>query len=188
MLLLLSDAIGAFDRSISVGYGWLGDANVNGAFEGDFIRPLGLVTMNFGLAEYELDSFIERLAAVGLIPMLWTRRSLGQKIGLLTDAIGTLGQSVRPPLDALQMEARHLLNRRNVLIHGCLLSGGRIVSGRSGVEEKRTSVDDLNLLANAIFNWKERLCVYRWKQIEPLIKALPSISPPNIIQDGRDSA
>jgi hypothetical protein len=28
---------------------------VNGAFEGDLIRPLGLVTLNFGYAEYELD-------------------------------------------------------------------------------------------------------------------------------------
>ena len=146
---------------------------MNDAFEGDLIRPLGLVTMNFGFAEYELDSFIERLADVGLVPDSWSQRPIGQKIDLLTETIRTLGESVQPPLDALLGEARQLLVRRNVLIHGCLLSGGRIVSGRAGVKEKLTSVEDLNSLAVAIFSWKERLWAYRWKQIEPLIAALP---------------
>jgi len=152
---------------------------VNGAFEGDLIRPLGLVTMNFGFAEYELDSFIERLASAGLAPDSWSQRPIGQKIDLLTDAIRRLDQSVQPRLDALLGEARQLLDRRNALIHGCLLSGGRIVSGRTGVKEKVTSVEDLNSLADAIFNWKERLWSYRWRQIEPLLETLTSIAPPN---------
>jgi hypothetical protein len=32
-----------------------------------------------------------------------------------------------------------------------------MISGRAGIEEKRTSVDGLNSLAESIFNWKERL-------------------------------
>jgi hypothetical protein len=32
-----------------------------------------------------------------------------------------------------------------------------MISGRAGIEEKRTSVDELNSLAESIFNWKERL-------------------------------
>lgn len=135
--------------------------------------------MNFGLAEYELDFFVERLAAAGLVPKSWAQRPIGQKIGVLADAIRPLGQQVQAPLKSLLDEARQLLDRRNVLIHGCLLAGGRIVSGRSGVEERRTSVEDLNTLADAIFNWKERLSAYRWRQIEPLLEALPSIAPPN---------
>jgi hypothetical protein len=153
---------------------------VNGAFEGDLIRPLGVVTMNFGLAEYEVDSFIERLVTAGLVPESWAQRPMGQKIGLLTDAIRQLGQHVQGPFNALLDDARQLLDRRNVLIHGCLLAGGRIASGRSGVEGKHTSVEDLNSLADAIFNWKERLWAFRWRQIEPLLEAFPSIAPPNI--------
>jgi len=151
---------------------------VNGAFEGDLIRPLGLVTLNFGHAEYELDIFVERLAAVGLVADRWPQRPVGQKLDLLADAIRTLEDSVRPQLDALLSEVRELLDRRNVLIHGCLLSGGRIVSGRTGAVEKLTSVEDLNYLAEAIFNWKERLWLYRCKQIEPLLDQL-SVTPPN---------
>jgi hypothetical protein len=143
---------------------------MNGAFEGDLIRPLGLVTMNFGIAEYELDSFLERLATVALVPNAWAQRPMGQKLGLLTEAIRMLEQSVQPHLEALLAESRQLLDRRNVLIHGCLLAGGRIVSGRTGVEEKLTSVEELNALAEAIFRWKEHLWAYRWKQIEPLLK------------------
>src|SRR5687768_4005538 len=117
---------------------------VNGTYEGDMIRPLGLVTLNFGYAEYELDSFIERLGSVGLVPDSWSNRPIGQKLLVLTEAIRTLDDSVHLQLDALLDEVRLLLDQRNILIHGCLLAGGRIVSGRTGVKEKLTSVEDLN--------------------------------------------
>jgi hypothetical protein len=153
---------------------------MNGAYEGDLIRPLGFVTYNFGIAEYELDSFIERLASTGLVPDSWAQRPIGQKIGLLTTAIRTLEGSVQPSLDALLGEVRTLLERRNVLIHGCLQASGHIVSGRRGVQAQFTSVEDLNSLAESIFSWKERLWVYRWRQIEPLLAAqTTTIRPPN---------
>lgn len=150
---------------------------MNSSFEGDLIRPLGLVTMNFGLAEYELDAFIESLASLRLVPESWSQRPLGQKLQLLTETIRGLDPSTHPMLDTLVAEARKLLERRNLLIHGCLLAGGRIVSGRAGVREKRTSVEDLNSLAQEVFNWKERLWSYRWKQVEPLLKALTANLP-----------
>jgi hypothetical protein len=152
---------------------------VNGAFEGDLVRPLGLVTLNFGYAEYELDSFLERLASAELLPSTWAQRPLGRKLALLTEAISTLDASVKARHDELLSQAQELLVRRNGLIHGCLLSGGRIVSGRAGVSEKRTSVEDLNALAEAISAWKERLWSYRWRQVEPLISHRSSHAPPN---------
>lgn|GEM_PF-1438526 len=152
---------------------------MNGVFEGDLVRPLGLVTLNFGYAEYELDTFLERLASAELLPSAWAQRPLGQKLALLTEAISTLDASVKARYDELLSQAQGLLARRNALIHGCLLSGGQIVSGRVGVPEKRTSVEDLNALAEAISAWKERLWSYRWRQIEPLISHRPSNSPPN---------
>jgi hypothetical protein len=152
---------------------------VNGAFEGDMVRPLGLVTLNFGYAEYELDSFIERLSSVGLAPVSWSQRPIGQKLLVLTEAIRTLDESAHPQLDTLLDEARQLLDRRNVLIHGCLLAGGRIASGRTGVKERFTSVEDLNSLAEAIFNWKERLWSYRCRHVEPLLEARLLVASPN---------
>lgn len=40
-------------------------------YEGDLIRPLGLVTLNFGYAEYEIDSFLQRLSNAGRIHGNW---------------------------------------------------------------------------------------------------------------------
>ncbi len=152
---------------------------MTGAYEGDLIRSLGQVTLNFGYAEYELDSFIERLSSVGLAPESWAQRPIGQKLLLLTESVRALDISVQTQLDALLDEARRLLNQRNSLVHGCLLSEGRVVSGRSGVEEKRTSVEDLDRLAQAAFSWKERLWSYRWKQVEPLLGARVANATPN---------
>ena len=36
------------------------------SYEGDLIRPLGLVTLNFGHAEYEFDAFLQRLSDADL--------------------------------------------------------------------------------------------------------------------------
>lgn len=152
---------------------------MNGAFDGDLIRPLGLVTMNFGYAEYELDSFLERLGETGRVPESWAQRPIGQKLGLLNDAIRALGSEVQASLAVLLDEASGLLDRRNALIHGCLLAGGRIVSGRKRAVERHTSVEDLNALAEEVFAWKERLWSYRWRQVEPLLQARATAAPPN---------
>ena len=152
---------------------------MNGAFEGDLVRPLGLVTLYFGYAEYELDSFLERLASAELLPSAWAQRPLGQKLAHLTEAIGTLDASVKPRHDELLGQAQELLTRRNSLIHGCLLAGGRVISGKAGVPERRTSVEDLYALAEAISAWKERLWSYRWRQVEPLLTHRSSNAPPN---------
>ena len=152
---------------------------MDGPFEGDLVRPLGLVTLNFGYAEYELDSFLERLAEATLLPPGWAQRPLGQKLSLLAQAIHALDASVHQRLDELLTQANDLFNRRNTLVHGCLLTGGRIVSGRLGVPEKKTSVEDLNALAEAASGWKERLWAYRWRQVEPLLIQPATRMPPN---------
>jgi hypothetical protein len=152
---------------------------VNGTFEGDLVRPLGLVTLYFGYAEYELDSFLERLAAAELLPESWSQRPIGQKLALLTEAIRILDDRVHPALDALLGEGRALLEQRNTLVHGCILGGGRVISGRTGVSETRASPEDLSSLAERAFSWKERMWAYRWKQIEPLLASHSSVAPPN---------
>ncbi len=153
-------------------------------FEGDIIRPLGLVTLHFGYVEYEVDSLLERLAAAGLLPSSLSQRPIGQKLGLLVDALSVLGPSARTEFDELHSEIQELLAARNTLIHGCIIGCGRVISGRVGVAEGRTSPADLSSLADRAFTWKERLWAYRWKQCEPLLKAM---APPNTsLERGRE--
>jgi hypothetical protein len=138
-------------------------------YEGDLIRPLGLVTLNFGYAEYEIDSFLQRLSDAGRLPGSWSLRPIGQKLSLMIEALETSQPEIQATLKGLLAEVHNLLDQRNTLVHGCILTGGRITSGRAGIEEKRTSVEELNSLAESIFNWKERLSVFRWRQVEPLL-------------------
>ena len=142
---------------------------MSSSYEGDLIRPLGLVTLYFGYAEYEIDSFLQRLSDAGRIPGNWHSKPIGQKLAHLTDALRVSKAEIQSALKVLLADVDVLLAQRNILIHGCLLAGGWITSGRSGVEEKRTSVGELNALAESIFNWKERLSVFRWRQVEPLL-------------------
>lgn len=142
---------------------------MSSSYEGDLIRPLGLLTLNFGYAEYEIDSFLQRLSDAGRIPGAWHSKPIGQKLEHLTNALRVSNAEVQSALRVLLADVDVLLAQRNMLIHGCLLAGGRITSGRSGVEEKRTSVEELNALAERIFNWKEQLSVFRWRQVEPLL-------------------
>jgi hypothetical protein len=144
---------------------------VSNSYEGDLIRPLGLVTLYFGYAEYEIDSFLQRLSDAGRIPGTWHSKPIGQKLAHLSGALHASDAEVQSALASLLAEVNGLLAQRNALIHGCLLAGGRVTSGRSGVEERRTSVDDLKALAEGIFNWKERLSAFRWKGVEPLLAA-----------------
>jgi histidine triad (HIT) family protein len=143
-------------------------------FEGDLIRPLGVVTLNFGYLEYELDSFLERLASAELVPASWRQRPIGQKLSLLSESLRTLDARVHSGLDTLLDEIQGLLEQRNALVHSCIVAGGRVVSGRSGVDEARTSPEELTSLAEKAFTWKERLWAYRWKQVEPQLAAISS--------------
>jgi len=142
---------------------------VSDSYEGDLIRPLGLVTLNFGYAEFEIDTLLQRLDDAGRIPSNWHSKPIGQKLDHLTEALRTSDPEVQSMLAALLTQVDSLRAQRNILVHGCLLAGGRIASGRSGVDEKRTSVSELNALADDIFAWKEQLSIFRWRKVEPFL-------------------
>lgn len=56
------------------------DQHMNGAFEGDLIRPLGLVTLYCGYAEGELDELLRVLSATGA----WGARNRKAQTGRMT--------------------------------------------------------------------------------------------------------
>jgi len=142
---------------------------VTATFEGDLIRPLGVVTLHFGYLEYEVDSFLERLSRAGLLGERDAPLMLSQKLGAISQVVEALDASVYSLLARLLAEVDPMIKRRNELIHGCLLTQGRVISAKPGVTLKPTSVDELTALAENVFHWKERLCAFKWKQVEPLL-------------------
>ena len=105
----------------------------------------------------------------------WIGKDSLQKLGLLGEAVAAVEGSDRASLDALLREARSLFERRNSLVHSCIVAGGRVISSRSEVSEWHTSPDELTALAEQIFTWKEHLSVYRWKKVEPLLQRLTPV-------------
>ncbi|WP_162932669.1 hypothetical protein [Solimonas sp. K1W22B-7] len=80
-----------------------------------------------------------------------------------------LDTEVLAPLLETLTEARELFDRRNALVHGRLYSGGRLVSNRRDVPEKRVSPEELGELSDLIFSCKERMWLHRQKLVIPLL-------------------
>jgi hypothetical protein len=142
---------------------------VSGAFDGDLIRPLGLVTLYCAYAEGEIDELLSALS--GLEPFDDARRqwTVGQKLTHAEKLIeGLQRQEVAGLLNTL-VDARGLFERRNALIHGRLYSGGRLVSNRAGVPDQRVTAQELTEFAELVFACKERLFMHRCKYLLPLL-------------------
>jgi len=140
-----------------------------GAFEGDLIRPLGLVTLYFGYAEFTVNRLLEWIKKIGLLAETPTAMPLGQRIGVLRDALaGLRRKEVREVLDLLEA-GRPILARRNDLIHACILAKGRVISNDGSGRESTVTPQQLCELAEQIFNWKDRLDVTFQKQLLPML-------------------
>jgi hypothetical protein len=147
----------------------LGQPTQEGAVEGDLIRPLGLVTLNFGYAEFAVNRLLGWMREAGLVAATQKAMPLGQKMALLRDAlIGIQHEEVRIFLDLL--EAGHpLLTRRNALVHACIVAQGRVVSNDGSGRQSRVTSQQMCELAEQIFDWKERLDVMFQKQLLPML-------------------
>lgn len=133
---------------------------MDGAFEGDLIRPLGLVTLYCAYAEEELDNLLQALSIVEKPSERKRRWTIGQKLARARRLIQRLESD---ELLAALLEGRRLFERRNDLIHRCLHAGGRLASNREGSPEEHLTAHDLTAFAESIFAWKERLWLYRQK-------------------------
>jgi ribosomal protein S15P/S13E len=142
---------------------------VSDTFEGDLIRPLGLVTLYFAYAEYELDRLLEDLSALEPFDDAMRLLSVGRKLSQAQMLLRRLEDTSVSSLEQALTEARVLFDRRNTIVHSCIFAGGRVVSGRPGVPETRTSPQDLVALAERIFNCKEHINVHRQKIIRTLL-------------------
>jgi hypothetical protein len=144
---------------------------MSATFEGDLIRPLGLVTLYFAYAEGELDELIGMLSVVEPYDDEKRQWSVGRKLGHTRKLLGELRLQEPLPVDTLLDEGRKLFERRNALVHGQLFAGGRLVSNR-GTPERRVTPGEITQLAEQIFAWKERICLYRQKILAPHLSSV----------------
>jgi hypothetical protein len=161
---------------------------LSSSYEGDLIRPLGLVTLYAAYAEGEVELLLETLSVVQPLEKQTHRRPLGQKISLALDLVAKLNHESLAELDAVLREAEALFAKRNELIHGRLYSGGRLESNYPGVPARKVTVEELAEFAEQVFNWKERLNVQRWRKLLPLLAVSntprPLTSSPRLMPNG----
>jgi hypothetical protein len=138
-------------------------------FEGDLIRPLGILTLYFAYAEYEVDLFLEFLSPIEPFDKKRRQWSVGRKLTLVQRLVRQLHGDGSLGREELFANARSLIERRNKLIHSCVLAGGRVISGRPGVPEWRVSPEEISELAEQIFTWKENVHAYHCLVIAPLL-------------------
>lgn len=145
---------------------------MTGAFEGDLVRPLGLMTLYAAYAEGEIDELLSALLAPEPFDDAKRQWQVGRKLTYAQRLIRKLKASDLSGLLATLEGAKALFRQRNELVHGRLFSGGRLVSNRTNVATRHVSADDIVGLAEQIFNWKEQLWMHRCRHLLPLLSPL----------------
>jgi hypothetical protein len=142
---------------------------VSELYEGDLIRPLGLVTLHFAYAEAELDLLLEALSSSEPYDDRKRQWPVGRKLNYAQRLIRRLQVDSLAGLIAVLRDARALFERRNALVHSSIFTGGRMVSNRQSVANQYVSGAELTQLAEQIFSWKEQLYAQRSRQLMPLL-------------------
>lgn len=147
---------------------------MHGAYEGDLIRPLGLVTLYFGYAEYEVNHLIKRLGQHGVSINISDTASLGYRVAAFMKALASLKCAGTAEVLIILAEAESLLNQRNALIHGAVFAQGHVVPSDPTKSQFVVTPESLHDLAIKVFDWKERLNASVQRQ---LIPALSNLEP-----------
>jgi hypothetical protein len=143
---------------------------MNSVFEGDLIRPLGLVTLYFGYAEFEVDSLLSALSGGTNISTTPGNAPLGQKLATLRNELTRLRLPEADQLVSIIDSARPLIELRNVLVHSCVLAKGRVVPSDRSQSEQTITPEQLTELADKIFTWKEQLSAASQLKLMPALK------------------
>jgi hypothetical protein len=138
-------------------------------FEGDLIRPLGKLTLYFGYAEYEVDALLTFLSSAGSTSTPPRTAPLGQKLSTARKHLGRLHLAEASEIILMIDGVRPLIALRNSLVHSCILAKGRVMSHDKSQPELTTSCEQLNQLAEDIWNWKEQMSVARQLRLQPAL-------------------
>jgi hypothetical protein len=143
---------------------------VNVSFEGDLIRPLGLVTLYFGYAEFEVDALLDALVGVGLAVATPRIASLGQKLAVVREVLSRRKLAEAGELIAIVDDGRPLIELRNTLVHSSIVAGGRVRPSDKARSDMTVTPEQLTQLTDAIFTWKERLSATRQLRLMPALQ------------------
>ena len=146
-----------------------------GAFEGDLIRPLGLVTLYAAHAEGEIDELLAALPAPEPFDDAKRQWQVGRKLAYAQLLIRRMNVADLSGLQTTLKDARPLFKQRNELVHGRIFSGGRLFSNRTSVPVQKVSAEDILDLAERLFHWKEQLWMHRCKFLLPLLPTVREV-------------
>lgn len=141
------------------------------SFEGDLVRPLGLVTLYSAYAEGEIDQLLVALCAPQPFDEKMQQWTVGRKLIFAQRLVRALKAASLTGLIAALKDARALFEHRNALIHGRIYAGGRLISNRSDVPDRRVSPDELLDLAERIFTCKEHISMHRERHLLPVLNS-----------------
>ena len=144
-----------------------------GAYEGDLIRPLGLVTLYFAYAEGEIDELLSILNTSAPSTLNWP---VGQKLSRALELVEALKLPELAALVDTLREAQALANLRNQLVHGRLFAGGRLKSPNPTTPDVFISAEEIAQLAERIFTCKEHLFVHRCRHLLPALSRKGSVA------------
>lgn len=139
------------------------------SFEGDLIRPLGLVTLYAAYAEGEIDELLVTLPSETPFDGRKRQWPVGRKLNYALKLVRKLKSDQLAGLTSALKEAQTLFSRRNVLIHSQIFSGGRIVSNRTDAPIQKVSAEDLTQLAEQISACKEQIWMHRCRHLLPML-------------------
>jgi len=147
----------------------LGVTTVTGSYEGDLIRPLGLVTLYAAYAEGEIDELLSALPSETPFDASKREWPVGRKLHYALKLVRKLKSDQLAGLTSALREAQTLFSKRNFLVHSQIFAGGRVVSNRRNASIQKVVVDDLVQLAEQIFACKERLWLHRSRHLLPML-------------------
>ena len=145
---------------------------MSSTYEGDIIRPLGLVTLYSGYAELEIDDLLDTLSRIREFDEKVLRWPVGQKIAKAKEIIDGLGSDALGDLAQILDDALILFDRRNALVHGAIFAGTTTTKSRVSGREQEVSADALTALAQEIFSVKEHINIKRQRTLEPVLDSL----------------
>lgn len=147
----------------------LGVITVTGTYEGDLIRPLGLVTLYAAYAEGEIDEPLGALPSETPFDGQKRQWPVGRKLSYALKLVRKLRSDQLVGLTSALKEAQTLFSRRNVLVHSQVFSGGRVVSNRPDAPILKVSAEDLTQLAEQILACKEHIWMHRCRHLLPIL-------------------
>lgn len=143
---------------------------MNGSFEGDLIRPLGLVTLYFGYLEAEVNELMSELKRGGVFLNVSPVSPLGTRITELISGLQRLQIPATGEVLGLLEGCRALIDKRNALVHASILAGGKAIRNDPDNTQFSVTPEGMTALANQAFEWKEHLHVAFRKGLLPALQ------------------